>query len=217
MKKFRLGLTCRTSTAATYSEPRNSLAHDWDKFLSQFAESIQWCMIPNSTYDVEGFLSDWRLDGIILTGGEDLGMNPLRDNLESQIINISVNQKMPILGVCRGAQVIASYFGATLDSIEGHVAQIHPLYLEEDAADFVTGRQISVNSYHSQTIIAAGFPSVLRALGGDADGNIEFFKVRELPIWSIMWHPERHGPQSQEALSSELITRIFIGTNGARI
>lgn len=66
-------------------------------------------------------------DAIILTGGNDIGSEPLRDAVERALIDGAIRQERALLGICRGAQMLASYFGSTLVPCHGHIATTHEL------------------------------------------------------------------------------------------
>lgn len=136
-------------------------------------------------------LEIWKPDGIILTGGNDLaaygGDAPERDELEQFLIQYSVEQEIPLLGVCRGMQMILNQFGAKLRKVEGHVRVEHPLSNGD-----------TVNSFHSWGATECYRPLIPEAWS--ADGVLEAVTHQDhLWIHGIMWHPERyHPPRKQD-------------------
>ena len=55
------------------------------------------------------FLTELNLKGLVLTGGEDIGKNKNRDQTEVNLLNWALKNSLPILGICRGMQLIAKY------------------------------------------------------------------------------------------------------------
>ena len=60
------------------------------------------------------------LDGFIFSGGNDIGEMDLRDKSE-HTLNYAEKNKMPVLGICRGMQLMAVWAGADLIKVQGHV------------------------------------------------------------------------------------------------
>ena len=160
------------------------LAQSWTDFLAAF--SARPVPIPNRLEDISQFTQDFGLAGIILTGGNDLaaygGQAPERDALENRIILHSLENRLPLVGVCRGLQVIHNYFGGALEQVVDHAGVSHPVQ-GEDARE-------RVNSYHN-----LGFRQThldLAVLATAPDGSIEAIAHKRYPIFGVMWHPERN-------------------------
>lgn len=156
--------------------------------------------IPNTLCNSQGAnngssqLKNWfqkvNPAGIILSGGEDLGKYSIRDELEFEILNWAQSEFRPVLGICRGMQVMASWAGVGLVQISNHVGIRHQ----------VTG-EISqeVNSFHNFTLDKC--PNTFRELAQSVDGTIEAIRHREIPWEGWMWHPERENPYSSIDIS----------------
>ena len=87
-------------------------------------------------------------------------------------------------------QSIALYFGSTLKPITGHRAQRHTITAASAAA-----LKQEVNSYHTLAIDQLG-PDLV-PLAHTPDGSIEAIRHQSLPIYGLMWHPEREKPLRQ--------------------
>ena len=161
-----------------------------------------------------------RLDGILLTGGGDInplflgeepirelhGINPRRDRQELLLAQLAANRQIPILGICRGIQVLNAAFGGTLyqdihSQMEGtrikHSQDLdrsyasHTVSIEKDSRlhRLFGTDTLAVNSFHHQAVQAPapGFRVCARA----TDGVIEAIESAEFKsILGVQWHPE---------------------------
>jgi putative glutamine amidotransferase len=128
-----------------------------------------------------------RLDGVIFSGGNTLvkygGDAPERDSLERNILLWAVSHKFPLIGVCRGMQMMIDFAGGTPIETPQHIGSRHDVELPEQ------NRIRIVNSFHSW-----GFkevPSTYHVWARCGDGVIEGVRHHVLPFCGIMWHPER--------------------------
>lgn len=144
----------------------------------------------NGPSPLKNWLQKVNPAGIILSGGEDLGRYSIRDELEFEILNWAQGEIRPVLGICRGMQVMAAWAGVGLVEISNHVGIRHQ----------VTG-EISqeVNSFHNFTLDKC--PKTFRELAQSVDGTIEAIRHREIPWEGWMWHPEREVPYSHIDIS----------------
>ncbi|MBO4723779.1 MAG: gamma-glutamyl-gamma-aminobutyrate hydrolase family protein [Bacteroidaceae bacterium] len=159
------------------------------------------------------------LDGIVLSGGADIdpdylgeepldciSINPRRDNQELMIVRLAVARQIPVLGICRGIQVLTAALGGKLyqdiktqhDSpcIE-HSQTIarglpsHDVQLVKDSLlyGFFGKESLAVNSFHHQAVkeVPAGFRVTAIAPDGIIEG-MESTGYR--PILGVQWHPE---------------------------
>ena len=167
------------------------------------------------------------IDGLILTGGGDFdsafyGEEPhvklgkvcrLRDDFEFRLLEFAVKKNIPVLGICRGHQLINAYFGGTLyqdlSLCEGSWIKHsqkklfdyveHKIQIQKDSwlGSFL-GTDISVNSYHHQSIkkLANGF--MITAVA--KDGIIEAIEKEDEHFFcvGVQWHPEKMSQDNQE-------------------
>ena len=213
----RIGLTQRVEVVESYDERRDCLDQRWAPVVRSF-DSIP---IPlcNETEDVEAYVSALDLDGIVLTGGNDFahledGVNtaPERDAFERKLLRVAIDQKLPVLGVCRGLQLINLVCGGSLARVDDHVAVDHPLDIELDSASIPDlPSRTSVNSYHTYGVTNETLGTDLVPVGRASDGSIEWIEHERYPITGIMWHPERDGPLTE--LDRRVISHRFESTN----
>lgn len=157
-------------------------------------------------------------DGLLIPGGVDV--NPLyyqQENLHCQLIEDELDQKQlsvisqfiaekkPILGICRGHQIVNVALGGSLIQ-DISSAIIHPGSFDHDSyhtirnAGFMRelyGSCCLVNSSHHQAVekVAEGFEVVSTS----DDGIIEAMQHKSLPILTVQFHPERMTLDFQKA------------------
>lgn len=206
MKK--IAITQRLIENDTYPETRDALDIHWGEFCTQLG--VLPVILP-STYDFRQYFKAMDISGVVFTGGNDLysvSQSPLslkRDVFEKSLLQYSIEHCLPVLGVCRGMQLVAEYFGAALQRVEGHTATKHELITTESKYFVWSGSDKSVNSYHSFGVIA--LPECLRATALSKDGTIEAIEHIDLPLVAKMWHPERETPFKSDDIA--LFKKLF--------
>jgi gamma-glutamyl-gamma-aminobutyrate hydrolase PuuD len=131
-----------------------------------------------------------KIKGIILSGGQDVGTNKLRDKTEITLIDFAIKNKIPLIGICRGMQLINFYFKGELKKVTGHVANTVKIY------SILTKKKREVKCFHSNGIKKIG-KNLIEIYRSD-DGTIEAFKGEKHRILGVMWHPERNQKLSTE-------------------
>jgi gamma-glutamyl-gamma-aminobutyrate hydrolase PuuD len=195
--KYLVGVTQRIDKIAAYGEVRDALDQ---RLVGWLAEA--GCLpvpIPNSLS--ESALGSW-LDcvgpsALVLSGGNDVGQYSTRDRTEQLLLDWATKRRMPVLGICRGLQMMAVWAGASLVKTDGHVRTRHQLVIANEKGKWPE----SVNSYHDWRL--ASCPAGFEVAATSEDGSIEAVRHMQLPWEGWMWHPERestHSPQDQERL-----------------
>ena len=154
------------------------------------------------------------LHGMVIGGGDDIGpehyggdlhekvkSDPERDRLEIHWINYALEQELPLLGICRGAQLINVVLGGNLHGdIRALRRQTYnrpgllptkQVFLQPDSAvaRLTRRRKLRVNSLHHQAINNLG--RGLRVVGRDLDDFTQAVESdRGRPIIGVQWHPE---------------------------
>jgi putative glutamine amidotransferase len=195
------------------------------------------------SYQQDNFNDVEKCNGIILSGGNDINprlynqpdflvyVNPKdidekRDEFEWGIIKYTEENQKPLLGICRGLQLVNVYFGGSLvpdipafgkfnhgkfkdGQDRNHLVDIDP----NSALYKIIGEEKGeVNSAHHQSVDMPGFDLVVNALS--PDGIIEGMERREPAgksfLMLIQWHPERMS--NMESIFAKNIKQNFIDT-----
>ena len=156
--------------------------------------------------------------GLILTGGVDVNPerydepreektqrpNDKRDEQELALVAQALQRGIPVLGVCRGSQLLnVAVGGSLLQDIEGDghradgdLSKWHTVSLSGEgsilAGVYGEGRQMRVNSRHHQAVTPDRLSPKLTAVALSPDGFVEAFEAAD-GRWfvGVQWHPER--------------------------
>ena len=177
-------LTQRVDINQAYGERRDAL----DQRYADYVASMGFAPypVPNLPKLIPCIIEDLDITGLVLTGGNDLsdygGDAPERDETERKLIVYCQQKNIPILGICRGMQVLAHYcVGTTLSKSPEHICVRH------DVEGLINK---NVNSYHGWKVDP--FQSNdYQILAHATDGQAEAMRHATKPIMGIMWHPER--------------------------
>lgn len=202
---LRVALTMRVTHASRYHEPRDSISQDWIAFATK--NDLLPFLIPNNLFDISTYVDAIEPDLLILTGGDDVGIPPERHSTEAALLHHATTRGLPILGVCRGMQMLVIAYGGDLSAITGHAATSHDI---ETAESFrlIYGERIQVNSFHNTGVALEKIGFDLTATAFDTEGWVEAFVHDTLPIAGVMWHPERpNAPSADIALIRSLAAK----------
>jgi N5-(cytidine 5'-diphosphoramidyl)-L-glutamine hydrolase len=194
----RIGLTMRIESPAGGSGPTDTLAPEWPPALRRALGAARWLSIPNLGADAARFLRPWRLAGVVLTGGADVGSCPERDETERHLIDDCIRRRRPLLGVCRGLQILQKHFGGKLTPAppEHDRGRVHAIEICHDRGrKLLRCDRFSAPSYHRLGVAVADLAGELDAWAVSEDGLVEGLHHRELPIVAVQWHPERPLPR----------------------
>ncbi len=217
MPKPLIGITTRNGKDPD-GHPTTALQHTYTNAIVQ-AGGLP-VLIP-SMLSEEDFLALYsHIRGILFTGGGDVSLDFFpgvdhprigevdspRDVTEINLMRAAVNDGKPILGICRGVQVMNIALGGTLythihDQLPGALDHaypgdlrrvlVHPVNVDESSrsAEIFGETLLQVNSLHHQGVkdLASG----LRAAGHAPDGLVEVVELPDHPYAvAVQWHPE---------------------------
>lgn len=139
----------------------------------------------NNSTSLQEWLNLTGVSAVVLTGGDDIGKTPSRDNTENYILKWAQLHKKPMLGICRGMQMMGVFDSGNLLPTPGHVGTFHNLSSIESKTDWPG----QTNSYHNFGFFEC--PPHFEVISRADDGVIEAFRHQSLPWEGWMWHPER--------------------------
>lgn len=152
---------------------KNHIFDGLERAYYNFLAGHQLIPMPNVRKD-----PDVEYDCLLLTGGPD---SIARHYTEDLLYKHAKDRKIPIVGICHGAFVINDLCGGTHTRIEGHVNCDIDVKLYD--------KIYKVKCFHTQAIKTLG--DNLTATAHDMNANIHAFMHDKLPIYGIVWHPER--------------------------
>ena len=204
-------------------------------------------LVPGTTVDDEAVAYAADLDGLVLSGGVDVaprhyGESParpdwagdaVRDRYELALIRAMVDADKPVLGICRGHQLINVAYGGSLYQDVGTMVPRAIVHRDPDVYDGLSHEiDVELGSWLSGVyggIIHATVPSVhhqaIKRVGDGVvvearcttDGVIEAIRV-DGPTWvrGVQWHPEWTDPTDHRLLDPRPLYRSFLDAARAR-
>jgi N5-(cytidine 5'-diphosphoramidyl)-L-glutamine hydrolase len=185
--KIRIGISTRVTETRGYSEKRDSIAQDWIKYMIDQYPEYQWIIIPNLGMRTENYIEQWKLNAFILTGGDSIGIYPERDQSESQILKYSIKNNIPVIGICRGMQLMHHYRKGKLKEGDLNFRQIHRA---KNHQIVLTGKKAITNSYHDLFIDENTLSKEFNVFARCADDD-SIEGIISNSLLGMMWHPER--------------------------
>ncbi len=207
MKK--IAVTQRLVLNDNYYELREALDVNWGVMFEKL--DFLPIVLPLE-YSFEKYFKLLNIDGIILTGGNDLNVvnenmiSKKRDIYEQKLIKHAIEMNIPLFGICRGMQIIADFFGSDFNEVKDQVAIRHKLKINKDSKYFVSLNKIKeVNSFHNYAVKT--IPAEMLVSAMSEDGIIKAIEHKKYKIFGQMWHSEREDPLSEIELN--LIKEFF--------
>lgn len=203
MKK--IAITQRLVENNTYYELRSALDIRWAEVFKKLGYLP--IILP---YDYE--FKNFKFDGIILSGGNDLSsikpnyINKKRDKFEKKLIKFAIKNEIPLLGVCKGMQIISEFFGSSFKEVKNQISIKEKLIASKKSKLYNELKLIKKhNSYANFFIENLGKNLIISAT--NKQGIIKAIEHKKHRIFAQMWHSEREKPFKKEELN--LIKRFF--------
>lgn len=219
----RIGITQRVVYVEQISERRDVLDQRWYDFAD--ALGVMLVPIPNNLKNTDKYVKELEIDGLVFSGGNNIGFLEKeliqgksiqkddvayeRDVTEMNLIDWAEKNDKPIIGVCRGMQVLNAYFGGRLSKVDPrqHVGKEHALDFKKGDFQMFYLNEYMVNSYHNWGIEVDGLAESLDPLATYGRLEVEAFQHQISSFVGIMWHPERYSTFNNSDLS--LFRKVF--------
>lgn len=187
-------------------------------------------LVPNILDDPQAYVRALGVAGLVLTGGGDVsparygqpnqgsrGIASDRDQTEWSLLDLARERGWPVLGICRGFQVLNLYLGGSLiQDLPAHGGRFlvhdsdepHAVRLVDPAISALLGAEMLLtNTYHHQGVTAGELAPGLVPFAVCADGVIEGVRHCTWPLLAVQWHPERPSPS---AAADRRLVRAFL-------
>jgi putative glutamine amidotransferase len=252
---FRLGFNSWMDTTPPYDAPRIAFSLD-DTWLNEIGVTDTTYQVvitqaggrlvrfypDDAPVDEVGALLDEReIDGVLLTGGGDVDpelyggdtaaaimVNRQRDDFEIALIHAARERGLPILGICRGAQILNVAMGGTLRNLRddetlesahfkfnGHSVKINQ---DSTLAQTLRERELeSVYSFHGQAVDRPG--DGVRVVATGPEDIVEAIELEGEDAWivAVQWHPEMEPTdETQNRLFNAFITEARLARDARR-
>ncbi len=203
------------------------LERSYGEYFDRF--DVNLIPVPNVGRVLKKYFHQLKVEGIILSGGGDVhpslyggdlaypgNYSPERDETEKSLLEIAIEEDIPVLGICRGMQLINVHFGGQLiQSIKtdvanavDHVSTKHRVTISEDSITSRLGANTAeVNSYHNQGFTRDQLSTEFVPFAVSEDQTIEGIYHPKRAIAAVMWHPERSRPPIP---LNEILIRAFV-------
>jgi putative glutamine amidotransferase len=207
---MKAGVSLRVVENPIYKERHDQISHDLITFLQR--QGMLPVLMPNLYEDITAYADSMGIDFLLLSGGNNVV--PInqdesllvpdafieRDLTEKKLIHYALENQIPILGICRGMQMINVYFHGKIERdlksvCQGetvHVCERHEIrIIHEEIKSIMGTSRIHTNSYHNQGILANDLGIGLKPFALGEGNNIEGFYHPTHHMIGVQWHPER--------------------------
>jgi putative glutamine amidotransferase len=220
MAKPLIGISGRRWSAAALGSvvPQAMQSLSFDLHFADYGKSVAMAggLPVELTRNADPVEMVSHLDGLVLSGGADInpqryGAEPDpnlgkteddRDEWELALLAAARAKDIPVLGICRGFQLINVAFGGTLNQhvelddgaghpqwdVDGHETTHHVSIAPNTTLFDLLGAELAVNSLHHQTLQRVGDGLVVTAHA--SDGVVEGIETPNGKILAVQWHPE---------------------------
>lgn len=204
--------------ATVRSDIKNKSYYIMSSYYKMF-HKIDVDIVLISKSDIKTYIKlEDKCDGLLLVGGKDI--NPIWykekkidttkleaseiDEADLELIDIFYNKQRPIIGICRGMQIINVYFGGKINQniSERHVQNKSDIYchdvniVKNTMLSKYLSDKIRVNSFHHQSVDKVGKNLIVNAISDDS--IIEGIEYKN--IIGVQWHPEQVNDFNQNRL-----------------
>lgn len=224
-----IGLPGRRITGATAGYTPTMAGLDLDLYFADFARAVVEAggLPVHLPLDVDPAAVIGRLDGIVLSGGADVSpsrygahrhtavtvVEPERDAFEFALVGLALDRDVPVLGICRGLQLLNVHLGGTLHQhaephsrydIDASAVAHEVTFVDGSRLADIYGSRLAVNSLHHQTVDRLG--DGLTVTASSNDGVVEGVELGDA-VLAVQWHPELLPTRSTDPIFTWIVDR----------
>ncbi len=168
-----------------------------------------------------------RIDGLLIPGSRDMDpkfynqkphpkLNPMsldRTVTEFKVLEESLKQNIPVLGICGGMQFINVFYGGSLyqdieallpRALKHEKGAVHKVAIEDETIlNTIIDKNLEVKSYHHQAVDKVA--SSLKVNAFSPDGIVEGFENQDEKVLGIQWHPELEYNKTSKAIFEKFL------------
>ena len=210
-----IGITAQKIKHPSYQEFGNYLNIKWYEFAKRIGMKL---IILNNLEITNELIIKKKIGGIILSGGGNLSNNfpnihknkssknidIEREKIEKKLIEFSLKENIPLIGICRGMQAIGMFFGSKLLKVKNHINTRHRLSYYCPITEKKILRHVS--SYHAYGFTVKSLSNAFE-INAISDNVVEKMIHKKNKILCLMWHPEREKRFSK--LDLDLFEKFF--------
>ena len=206
-----------------YGSNCDSLEQSYIKYFDSFG--ISSIIIPNSRSQLDSLLDNLEIGGVVLSGGGDLSsfyqdrlgsyrnddLQFSRDEVEDKVLRWATTRSVPVLGICRGMQLLNVFFGGKLTTDlknslgVNHAGVEHMVTIVDNK--YCPLQTIKVNSFHNHGVSIKDLAGELKPFAVTKDGLlVEAVYHPHLMLAAVQWHPER---KDFSDISNMIVRQLF--------
>ena len=163
------------------------LEKTWQKFFKKLNSKFSGISHDNKIRNLNNF------DCLIISGGGDIydisknKKDYIRDKFEIKLLNHFLKHNKPIIAICRGFQLVGSFYKNKLMEIKNHVRKNHKIYLYKNK--YLKLKNLTTNSFHNYGFL--NLNENFNCIGKSKDKSIEIAVLKQKKVLCLMFHPER--------------------------
>lgn len=169
---------------------KNQIEYSLEKNYYFFFKKV----FPNVNIEIaNGKFFQKKPNFLVLTGGNTIASfskkieDLERNNIDNFYYKYSIKNRLPIFGICHGAQFIAKKLGSKFEKSKDHTKNHEVFFLS---------KKLLVNSYHN--LIIKNNSKKIDVVAIAKDQSVEAFKNLKIKVAGVIWHPERFTKAKKE-------------------